>query len=596
MHTDLVVKLWITSLTFASCLLSMPDSAFAENSYKSYLERALAHEVVLEEQPEKLKFRHNSTKVIRLWGLSISKASTKDQRLTAQRGLTKAWERLAHWSGTSRDREEAKRQQSALTQLLKNTERSKPKLTQKASAPSNAKIAIEKSKKSKNTEKSLQSPKFLLPSLKLEVIEEEAHVLLNVQHKLAVKRHVIPERDSRGPRVYFDVSPLVASLGALKTAMIEHADVLKLRVGQFDADTVRFVFDVEKGKPIPAVLDFRKNESSRFVISRLRKPIVSERMVQQKALEKLVENLQLADKKKTQAPAKSKAKKKAKAIVKEIIKTKGLNSTTIKAIAPRRTSDLMNVRKIVIDPGHGGKDHGASCSKHRREKDINLAIAKQLGKKLQREMGVKIVYTRTKDVFVSLRRRVEIANAAGADLFISVHANANENKKVKGVETYYLNTTTDQYALRLARRENTSGPKQLPVRGAVPKVGSSVENDATMPAGKVGRDMSLLLADLAMKSVTEESRKLAGYIQSSIVTGLRSKYKNVRDLGVKRSLFYVLLGVRMPSVLIENGFMSNSMEAGRLADPKYQAQLSSAIARGVQRFVLDRRQLAQNSQ
>ena len=79
--------------------------------------------------------------------------------------------------------------------------------------------------------------------------------------------------------------------------MIEHADVLKIRVGQFDADTVRFVFDVEKGKPIPAVLDFRKNESSRFVISRQRKPIVSERMVQQKALEKLVENLQSADKK-----------------------------------------------------------------------------------------------------------------------------------------------------------------------------------------------------------------------------------------------------------------------------------------------------------
>lgn len=596
MHTDLVVKLWISSLTFVACIGGTPKLALAENSYQVYLERAQAQEEVLEKAPEKLKFRHNSTKVIRLWGLSMSKSDTEEQRLTAQRGLTNAWERLAHWSGTSRDREEAKRQKSALNQLLRNKELSKTKRV-KTKNQSNSKVRADISKKkTKDAERKLAGPKFLLPTLKLEVIENEAHVLLDVKHKLSVKRHVIPERGARGPRVYFDVSPMVASLGALKTSMVEHAGVTKLRVGQFDADTVRFVFDVEKGKPIPAVLDFRNNDSARFVISSLRKPIVNEQIAQQKALEKLVEDLQRADRKSTPKKAKSKAKTKVESIAKKIIKTKGLNTTTIKAIAPRRTSDLMNVRKIVIDPGHGGKDHGASCTKHRREKDINLAIAMQLGKKLRREMGVKVVYTRTKDVFVSLKRRVEIANASGADLFISVHANANENKKVKGVETYYLNTTTDQYAIRLARRENTSGPTQLPVRGAIPKVGASVENDGTMPAGKVGRDMSLLLADLAMKSATEESRRLAGYIQSSVVNGLRSKYKNVRDLGVKRSLFYVLLGVRMPSVLIENGFMSNPMEAARLADPKYQNELSTAIARGVQRFVLERRQLAQNSQ
>jgi len=597
MHTDLVVKLWIISLTLAFSLIGVSESAYAEDSYKSYLERALAQEVILDKEPEKLKFRHNSTKVIRLWALSKSKSKTKSQRLKAQRGLTQAWVRLAHWSGTSRDREEATRQKSALEQLIRVKKPSIAKKAKNTNRPQTKKVEKAPSVRPKMSKQALQNPKYLLPSLKLEVIEDTAHVLLNVKHKLSVKRHVIPERAARGPRVYFDVSPMVASLGSLKTSMVEHAGVVKLRVGQFDADTVRFVFDIEKGKPTPAVLEFRTNHSPRFVISRRRKPIVNQRVSQRKALEKLVDELQAADKKQASSPAKpkSKMKKKVQTIVREVIKTKGLNSTTVQAIAPRRTSDLMNIRKIVIDPGHGGKDHGASCSKHRREKDINLAIAKKLGKKLRREMGVKIVYTRTKDVFVSLKRRVEIANASGADLFISIHANANENKKVKGVETYYLNTTTDQYALRLARRENTSGPKQLPVRGAVPKVGSSVEDDATMPTGKMGRDMSLLLADLAMKSATEESRRLAGYIQSAIVNGLRSKYKNVRDLGVKRSLFYVLLGVRMPSVLIENGFMSNPMEASRLADSKYQSHLSSAIARGVQRFVLDRRQLAQNS-
>ena len=295
---------------------------------------------------------------------------------------------------------------------------------------------------------------------------------------------------------------------------------------------------------------------------------------------------------KTVAKRKTVAKKKSRHTKLPKVSTKGLNKTTIRAIAPRRTSELTQVRRIVIDPGHGGKDHGATCSKSRREKDVNLAIAKRLGRILKKEMGVKIIYTRTTDTFVSLKRRAEIANKAQADLFISVHANANSNAKVKGIETYYLNTTTDEYANRLARRENTSGPIQIPVKNIEPGVGAP-EDDAQMPPGRIGRDLSLLLADLAMKSASEESRRLAGYIQSSVVSNLRDDYKNVRDLGVKRALFYVLLGVRMPSVLVESGFMSNPMEAKRLNDRKYQHRLANSIAQGIQRFVFERRQLAQ---
>ena len=127
-----------------------------------------------------------------------------------------------------------------------------------------------------------------------------------------------------------------------------------------------------------------------------------------------------------------------------------------------------------------------------------------------------------------------------------------------------------------------------------PGVGVAEDDDGRIPEGRVGRDMQLLLADLAMKSATGESRRLAGYVQSSVVGSLRKDYKGVRDLGVKRAVFYVLLGVRMPSILIESGFMSNPMEAKRLANSNYQSELAQAIAQGIKRFVWERRQLAQN--
>ena len=324
------------------------------------------------------------------------------------------------------------------------------------------------------------------------MVEDQLHVVLPVSHKLSVKRHHIPARNQHGHRVYFDVSPLVAGHSALKTSMIEHASVHKLRVGQFDADTVRFVFDVEAKKSLPGVLEFRSENPPRFVLAIKRKPLVAKSVSSdQKALEKLVAELKREEtnvtdrkrkptiskprksspKRKNTSHKKTKKVTKRKVIAKQTVKAMpklsiaGLSSSTLRAIAPRSNSELTQIRRIVIDPGHGGKDHGATCAKKGKEKDVNLAIAKQLGRKLEKEMGVKIIYTRTKDKFVSLKRRAEIANKSRADLFISVHANAHSSAKVKGIETYYLNTTTNEYANRLARRENESGLNKNPSKG-----------------------------------------------------------------------------------------------------------------------------------
>jgi N-acetylmuramoyl-L-alanine amidase len=221
---------------------------------------------------------------------------------------------------------------------------------------------------------------------------------------------------------------------------------------------------------------------------------------------------------------------------------------------------------------------------------------------------VKVVYTRKTDRFVSLERRASIANGSGADLFLSIHANSNANRRVHGIETYYLDTSSSRYASRLARRENGQGdaPGRQAKRAAVEASGDGSEGSARagpedpeeesesieLPDGALGADLRLILADLAMRSATSESKRLAGYVQSSMIKSLKKDHRDVKDLGVKHALFAVLLGVRMPSVLIEAGFITNPAESERLASGAYQAKLAKAIARGVERLIDERQQLA----
>jgi N-acetylmuramoyl-L-alanine amidase len=253
---------------------------------------------------------------------------------------------------------------------------------------------------------------------------------------------------------------------------------------------------------------------------------------------------------------------------------------------------LVKIRRVIVDAGHGGHDTGALGKRGTREKDVNLAIALRLGHELQHELGVEVIYTRKTDVFVPLSRRAEIANRANADLFISVHSNAHKNRDISGVETYFLNTTSSHYASRLASRENAEQFSPDDLDGAAPDVGAPEDDAGQLPGGPLGRDLRLLLADLAMRSATDDSRRLASYVQGSVVGSLRRSHTDVKDLGVKHALFYVLLGVRMPSVLVESGFLTHREEESRLAEPRYQETLASAIARGVRRFIEERNQVA----
>ncbi|CAM3434578.1 N-acetylmuramoyl-L-alanine amidase [Corallococcus sp. ZKHCc1 1396] len=226
----------------------------------------------------------------------------------------------------------------------------------------------------------------------------------------------------------------------------------------------------------------------------------------------------------------------------------------------------LKVRRVVIDPGHGGHDSGAVGKGGTMEKEVALAISKKVADGL-REKGLEVVLTRDDDTFIRLEDRAKLANEAHGDLFISVHCNSAATHKLRGIETYTLNTSADRYSIRLAARENASSEKGI-------------------------SDLQFILADLATKANTEESSRLAKSVQHSLVKGLANKYDGIKDLGHKEALFYVLLGARMPAILVETSFLSHAEEEKRLASERYQDEVAKSIVLGVEEFLGDRRRVA----
>ena len=228
--------------------------------------------------------------------------------------------------------------------------------------------------------------------------------------------------------------------------------------------------------------------------------------------------------------------------------------------------------KIVIDPGHGGKDPGALGIGGVAEKDVVLAIGLQLRERL-RAADFDVVLTRDTDVFIPLEERTARANAEQADLFVSIHGNASPNAHLSGVETYYLNNTNDRATIRLAEMENGL---------------------RTMTGGG-GRehDVSLILSDMIQSYKIEESVALAEQVQKGVVGGIGTHGWKTGDLGVKRGPFYVLVGAGMPCVLVEVSFLTHPQEGAHLAEPAYQEAIAEGLLRGIQRFIENTR-LAEN--
>jgi N-acetylmuramoyl-L-alanine amidase len=344
-----------------------------------------------------------------------------------------------------------------------------------------------------------------------------SRVTMDLSHEVRYETHRLKEDPSKGlpPRIYVDLFGTKLAMDSRNPIAVDDGVLRQLRLGQFTADIVRIVIDLTT-----------LGEHNAFLLA---DPY------------RLVIDIQ--------------GQKNAEAVV-AVDKSKKRTATL-----PEKGKQLpvSGIRKIVLDPGHGGKDPGAIGIGGIAEKDIVLAVAKKLERKLKQEMGVEVVLTRRDDRFIPLEDRTAIANAEGADLFVSLHMNASPNGEAKGLETYYLDNTNDEASLRLAARENVTS------RGNV-------------------SDLQFILSDMTQNMKLEDSITLAHHLQHSLVDGMSTRLADVKDLGVKKALFYVLVGARMPSVLVEMFFITNKTEGHAMTQETYQNAVVDALYDGILKY------------
>ena len=218
----------------------------------------------------------------------------------------------------------------------------------------------------------------------------------------------------------------------------------------------------------------------------------------------------------------------------------------------------LKIGRIVIDPGHGGHDTGTIGPTGLMEKEVVMDLARRLATLLEERLGSEVVYTREKDTFVSLEKRTAIANQKQADLFVSLHANSSRNRAIRGIETYYLNFTSSANALEVAARENAVSKKSI-------------------------HELQDLVKKITMKEKLEESREFAAQMQRALVKSM-ARRNGLRNRGVKKAPFIVLIGAQMPSVLAEISFLSNRTDERLLRKPAYRQKMAEALYRGIQRY------------
>jgi N-acetylmuramoyl-L-alanine amidase len=234
--------------------------------------------------------------------------------------------------------------------------------------------------------------------------------------------------------------------------------------------------------------------------------------------------------------------------------TRDVQSTLTRALG-------LKIGRIVIDPGHGGHDTGTIGPTGLMEKDLCLDVALRLGKIIQQRLpGADIVYTRSDDTFIPLEERTNIANEAKADLFISIHANSSQDHAARGVETYYLNLKGSPEAMEVATRENASSDQGV-------------------------HDLEDLVKKIARNEKIDESKEFAEDIQDSLAKRMQKASKTVKNRGVRKAPFVVLIGADMPSILTEISFLSNPADEKLLKQPEYRQRVAEGLYQGVASYL-----------
>ena len=389
------------------------------------------------------------------------------------------------------------------------------------------KLAVIIGKKGQKKQEDAVSPKQLtkVKNIRHWSTPNYTRVVVDLEGPVKYVSNLLEEDPSKKKprRLYIDLQRAYVGADMESPITIKDGLLQRARAGQFDKDTVRVVLDI--------------NSIGSYKIFRLHDPF------------RIVMDVRGTGREDDRDKRISKVKKRPT--------RKGIR----KVKEPDKTVSLarqlgLGVKRIVIDPGHGGKDPGCYLKGGIKEKNIVLNLAKTLSRKIEKKLGCETILTRRKDIFLSLERRTAFANMKKADLFISLHINAHKQKNIHGLETYFLNMATDKRAVMVAARENATSEKNI-------------------------SDLQTILNDLMLNTKISESSKLAYEVQKGMIFRIKKQYKTVRSLGVKQAPFYVLIGAEMPAILVETGFITNSIERKRLLSQRYLETLANGIVVGI---------------
>ncbi|MBI5238645.1 MAG: N-acetylmuramoyl-L-alanine amidase [Deltaproteobacteria bacterium] len=385
-------------------------------------------------------------------------------------------------------------------------------------------------------------PKAAVTSIKHWSNPSYTRVAINLSEG-ASYTHKLIEKDpsiNKPRRLYIDIAGASLPIGAEKSIHINDGLLKDARAGQFSPDTVRVVLDIE------SIQDYK--------VFPLSDPF---RIVVDVTGEKTAAALKEDEARLKAAHAKGETKPGA-AMPKAGVR----DETPLTAPKKRRL-------RIVLDPGHGGKDPGAIGRRGLKEKDVTLKLSKLLRDRLSKDIRASsVITTRDADEFIPLEERTAIANKNDADLFVSIHINASPGRNASGIETYILNIANDEEARKVAERENATSRKAVD-------------------------DLEYILTDLMKTAKTNDSVLLATAVNGNVVNSLSPRYSGVKSNGVKGAPFYVLVGTRMPAILVEVSFISNPVEEKRLRDERYLRAVADGISKGIIEYLKNGKQSVQ---
>ncbi|ADR19958.1 N-acetylmuramoyl-L-alanine amidase [Calditerrivibrio nitroreducens] len=372
-----------------------------------------------------------------------------------------------------------------------------------------------------------KAPRVEIKSVKYWSNDDYTRVVIELSGKAHFYKHWLKENPEfhKPPRLFVDIYNSVINPSIPKNMDINDGLLKGLRWGIYEKYTTRVVLDIDSVNDFTV---FQMENPYRIVID------VSK------------DNLNKVTAGETKSEPKEDKKQKSKG---KVTLVEGGDKHTL------ASAFGLKVKTIVLDPGHGGKDPGATYN-GLMEKDMNLDIALRVKQKLEKyDSALKILMTRDTDVFIPLEERTAFANKNKADIFVSIHQNASRNPDAHGIETYVLNVTKDKSALAVAAFENQASEKSI-------------------------SDLQGILKDIMLNSKLEESLMLANFVQKSLSSSTAD-----RDIGVKQAPFYVLVGAKMPSILIECGFISNPHTAQLYTTEEYKNKMAEGIFNGLLKYI-----------